>query len=101
MNESIPGWVYTKASLDYEKQASYKLTVLAYDHGDPQKESSMEYIIEVDDENEYPPVFKGGNGVGGGFSLQMFGDLEVGIVIGNVSSYSYSVHSVSCEHEYN
>lgn len=83
MNESIPGWVYTKASLDFEKQESYKLTVLAYDHGEPKKEASMEYLIEVDDVNEFAPVFRGNSA--GGYSFQMYGDLEVGSVVGNVS----------------
>ena len=85
MNDSIPGWVYTKASLDFEKVQSYKLTVLAYDHGVSKKEASMEYVIEVDDENEYAPVFKNA----GGYSFEMFGDLEVGSVIGNVSLISF------------
>lgn len=93
MNESIPGWVYTKASLDFEKEEFYKLTVLAFDHGEPQKEASMEYTIEVEDENEFAPVFEGG-GKGGGYSFQMYGDLEVGSIIGNVSSlifYKFSL----------
>ena len=88
MNESIPGWVYTKAWLDYEKASSYKLTVLAYDHGKPKKEASLEYVIEVDDVNEFLPVFKE-NGTDG-YSFQMYGNLEVGSVIGNVSFIQFT-----------
>ena len=90
MNESIPGWVYTKASLDYEKTKFYELTVLAYDHGEPPKEASMEYTIEVDDENEFAPVFEGGKGPNGDYQFQMYGDLEKGSAVGNVSSVFFS-----------
>ena len=96
MNESIPGWVYTKASLDYEKKASYKLTVLAFDHGEPKKEASLEYVIEVDDENEFAPVFK----ETGGYSFQMYGDLEVGSFIGNVSSLYFLIIDIFSMHVY-
>ena len=92
MNESIPGWVYTKASLDYEKKASYRLTVLAFDHGEPKKEASLEYVIEVDDENEFAPVFK----EAGGYSFQIYGDLEVGSFVGNVSFFVFSLSMFPC-----
>ena len=80
MNESIPGWVYTKKSLDYEKNSSYTLRVLAYDHGTPSQQASMDFEIAVEDVNEYQPVFKEKR-----YSFDMYGDMQIGSVIGNVS----------------
>ena len=51
------GWVYTRKKLDYEKQSVYNLTIVASDQGEPPKSASFGYRIEVEDENEYPPVF--------------------------------------------
>jgi len=80
INHSIPGWVYTKKPLNYEEISSFKLVVVAYDHGHPPLEASLEYVVEVDDVDEFPPVFKEIPQ-----PFEMDGDLAVGSIIGNVS----------------
>lgn len=84
MNHSFPGWVYTKVKLDYEEASQYNLRVLAYDHGHPRKEHSVDYEIYVTDENEYTPRFDKPS-----FSFDILASLEVGSVIGNVSVVVY------------
>ncbi|XP_066927474.1 protein dachsous-like [Clytia hemisphaerica] len=102
MNESIPGWVYTKRSLDYEKNSSYTLRVLAYDHGKPSQQASVDFEIAVEDVNEFKPLFNEKR-----YSFEMYGDMEIGSVIGNVSATDkdggsagqiyYSIHPPSID----
>ena len=53
------GEIRSKATLDYEKQHLYELTVTAKDHGNPQLESepSANVLIHVRSVNEYTPKF--------------------------------------------
>ncbi|CAF1588320.1 unnamed protein product [Rotaria magnacalcarata] len=49
------GEIYLKKSLDYEKQRSYSITIKAHDHGIPQLNNYVTFIIDVTDVNDHVP----------------------------------------------
>ena len=51
------GFLYVRSPLDRELQDYYALTVLARDHGDPSRSSTVSVTIHVVDENDNPPTF--------------------------------------------
>lgn len=51
------GYMYVKKSLDREEHDYYSLTVMATDHGNPPRSSSVPVVIHIIDENDNAPQF--------------------------------------------
>ena len=51
------GWITTQGVLDYEKEQSYRLTVVAQDNGAAKLSATADVEIAVMDYNDNPPVF--------------------------------------------
>ncbi|XP_020911609.1 protocadherin Fat 4 isoform X2 [Exaiptasia diaphana] len=51
------GTITLKGALDYEKESSYELTVVAEDGGVPQQRKTCTVVIDVIDISDMPPVF--------------------------------------------
>ena len=55
--DSISGLITVKGIIDREKQASYTLTVMASDRGNPVMKTKEKFYVTVQDENDNPPLF--------------------------------------------
>ncbi|GIY14258.1 protocadherin-23 [Caerostris extrusa] len=55
--DSKDGTVWTLSTLDYEKQAFYNMTVIAYDQGTPSLSSTAKLWVTVADTNDAVPEF--------------------------------------------
>ena len=55
--DSISGQLTVKGTIDREKQASYKLSIMASDRGNPAMKTKQEFYVTVQDENDNPPNF--------------------------------------------
>lgn len=57
--EDAFGWSLLKVNkqIDREENSMYNLTILAWDHGEPSRESSANIIIVVNDVNDHTPIF--------------------------------------------
>ncbi|XP_014662007.1 PREDICTED: cadherin-related tumor suppressor-like, partial [Priapulus caudatus] len=57
--EDAFGWSLLKVNkqIDREENSVYNLTILAWDHGEPPRESSENIIIVVNDVNDHTPTF--------------------------------------------
>lgn len=53
----LDGTVWTLSTLDYEKQAFYNMTVIAYDQGNPSLSSTAKLWVTVADTNDAVPEF--------------------------------------------
>ncbi|KAJ7358979.1 hypothetical protein OS493_019884 [Desmophyllum pertusum] len=62
------GVVRTRTKLDREAVSSYSLTIMAYDHGNPPRNTTTVLAVTVLDKNDNPPVIFGGAYITGNVS---------------------------------
>ena len=55
--DPISGQITVNGAIDREMQASYKLTVMASDRGNPQMKTKQTFYVTVQDENDNSPEF--------------------------------------------
>ncbi|XP_068760232.1 protocadherin Fat 4-like [Montipora capricornis] len=55
--DPISGQITVNGSIDRETKASYKLTIMAEDKGNPAMNTKQEFYVIVQDENDNPPKF--------------------------------------------
>lgn len=55
--DSKTGLITLVKELDRETQASYNLTVIVSDHGQPSRSDKVNFTLTVDDINDNPPIF--------------------------------------------
>ncbi|MCL4120197.1 UNVERIFIED_CONTAM: hypothetical protein GTU68_016617 [Idotea baltica] len=51
------GYLYVKSALDRETRDYFALTIIAKDHGEPSRSSTVSVVIHILDENDNPPTF--------------------------------------------
>ena len=86
LSVTAEGNVVLQASLDREARTMHKISVVAFDSGDPSLSSSAEVVVRVLDQNDQAPLFKHHQ-----FHFEVLENQQAGTLVGRVEAEDHDL----------